>query len=228
MEARIARIEMILDQQSTSSQRLSLPMVLDGQNETQLPQPTPTEALNAASSDDPRAPGLDTSISLGAYPGSSITDLTPAAEFRANRTNPDLVDRGVLSLQQAEQHFAYYQENLDEHVYYVLENDDNLDKVRQRSSMLLAAICAVSASCNGTDDYEASLNALKAEASSILFARRYSFDDVRALCITVFWLTDVAVALSSLGKCSAHRSVSPIHTASQPSGSARSLTCIDA
>lgn len=119
--------------------------------------------------------------------------------FQGQR-RPDLISCGVISHQTAEALFTFYHEQLDHCLHYVLDPDDTLAKVRSRSSLLTSAICTVSAFCTGSNAYQSCLNALKTEVSRKMFATNHKFDDVRALCIGAFWLSEIAPALSGLGK----------------------------
>ncbi len=157
---------------------------------------------NRASAGPPNTITLNLSCSLGAFPASSMIDITFSGRqvmFQGQR-RPDLISCGVISHQTAEALFTFYHEHLDPCVHYVLEPDDTLAKVRSRSSLLTSAICTVSAFCTGSNSYQSCLNALKTEVSRKMFATNHKFDDVRALCIGAFWLGEIASALSGLGK----------------------------
>lgn len=167
--------------------------------ERNRPRKTPA---SRASTGTPNTITLNLSCSLGAFPASSMIDLTFSGQqvvFQGQR-RPDLISCGVISHQTAEALFTFYHEQLDHCVHYILEPDDTLARVRSRSSFLISAICTVSAFCTGSNIYSSCLNALKTEVSRKMFATNHKFDDVRALCIGAFWLSEIASALSGLGK----------------------------
>lgn len=163
------------------------------------PRKTPASRASTA---PPNMITLNLSCSLGAFPASSMIDLTLNGQqviFQGQR-RPDLISCGVISHQTAEALFTFYHEQLDHCLHYVLEPDDTLAKVRSRSSLLTSAICTVSAFCTGSNAYQSCLGALKTEVSRKMFATNHKFDDVRALCIGAFWLGEIASALSGSGK----------------------------
>ncbi|ETN40060.1 uncharacterized protein HMPREF1541_04335 [Cyphellophora europaea CBS 101466] len=140
---------------------------------------------------------LNFTCSLGAFPAASMTDvkraITPSASNSA-----DLVSQGTLSMSTAQELFDYYRSSLDRYIYRILPEHDTLCAVRTRSPLLVAAICATAAFCQGLPESEACLKALTDCVSRKLFAKDHTFDDIRALCIGAFWLNDVSYALCSL------------------------------
>ena len=96
-------------------------------------------------------------------------------------------------------HFAFYKSQLDPYLQHVLAENDTLDIVRSRSPILTAAICTVAAFCTDSPGYDASLKCLKDEVARKVFAVKYEFDDVRALCVGALWLRDISSALNGLG-----------------------------
>ncbi|KAL5364404.1 hypothetical protein BJX96DRAFT_187757 [Aspergillus floccosus] len=140
---------------------------------------------------------LNLSCGLGAFPASSILNMT----FSANQSTPDrpdLVSREVIPYDTAETFFCFYQQNLDPCIHHVLAEADTLTTTRSRSSLLTAAICTVAAFCTGSNHYQDCFNTLTNEVSGKMFSSHYTFDDVRALCIGAFWLNEISSALNGL------------------------------
>lgn len=148
----------------------------------------------------PRKATLNLYCHLGAFPASSVTNLTLTDEGTHQDYKPDLVSCGLITLQKAEDLFAFYRQNLDPCIHFILGENDTLASIRARSSLLTAAICTVAAFCVCSTDYKVCLNAFKHEVSGKLFSNRHTFDDVRALCIGALWLNEISSALNGLGK----------------------------
>lgn len=148
----------------------------------------------------PYSATLNLSCSLGAFPAASMVNVELGDGELDPGYRPDLISCGVISHQQAETYFRFYQQNLDPYIHCILAEDDNLANVRSRSSLLTAAVCTVAAFSTSSKDYRGCLNAFTKEISSKVFGGPYDFDDVRALCIGAFWLNEVASALNGLGE----------------------------
>ena len=149
---------------------------------------------------------LNLACSPGAFPASSLNSLVlkdNVVSFSSG--GPNLVTRGLISQQTWEEHFNFYSENLNPYIHHLLTDDDTLGpgrgaSIQERSSLLLAAICTVTAFCTGSDDFQTCFDAFMNEVSSKIFTNHHSFDDVRALCIGAFWLDNVSSALNALGE----------------------------
>jgi hypothetical protein len=156
---------------------------------------------------------LNLSCSLGSFPGSSIntlpvTDQETQSDYKPDLIScgevlgPDLISRGLISLEAAEEYFAVYQKSMEPCIYQILAADDCLAKIRARSSLLTAAICTVGSFCTDSTSHKRCQDAFLTEVSSRLFSRQHSFDDIRALCIGAFWLNKVSSTLIGLGMLS--------------------------
>ena len=130
--------------------------------------------------------------SLGAFPASSLLDVRFTEDTSGAAYLPDLISCGTISLDTANEHFVYYKEQLDPLIHRVLEENATLAVIRARSSLLTSAITTVAAFYTGSMDYKACLNAYQLAVCRKLFANKYEFDDVRALCIGAFWLNDIS------------------------------------
>ena len=142
---------------------------------------------------------LDLGVSLGAFPASSLRSQEQSTTTSPNNPPPDLVTRGVISSESAAHLLEFYKGCLDPYIHFMVAEDDSLGKLRERSSLLTAAICAVASLCSGSSDYQSCLDAFIQEVSLKVFAKEYSFDDVRAMCIGALWLVDMSSALNGLG-----------------------------
>lgn len=150
-------------------------------------------------SETPQTAALDLSCSLGAFPAFSMTssilqDFSP-------RQGSDLVSRGLIAIDIAENLFAFYQQKLDSYACHIFVDGDSLATIRRRSSLLTTAICTASAFCSGSHHYRSLFDQLQHEVSGKLFSSSYEFDDVRALCIGTLWLPEISKALNGLGEC---------------------------
>ena len=141
---------------------------------------------------------LDMSVSLGAFPASSLKKSTQSSE--AVNVKPDLISLGIISKESAEQHFTFYKDNLDPYAHHILGPTRSLDDIRTKPSLLIAAVCTTAAFCAGTNDYQSCFDAFVKEVSEKTFSVQYSFDDVRALCIGALWLNEISSALNALGQ----------------------------
>ncbi|KAH8646161.1 hypothetical protein BX600DRAFT_503807 [Xylariales sp. PMI_506] len=164
---------------------------------TRTSRNTPSTQANRTPN-DAGSTTLNLSCSLGAFPSASVVNVSNADVPITFASRPDLIACRRISLTAAQECFTYYKKNLDPCVHHILEPSDTLADVRLRSSLLTAAICAVSSLSTASQDFQACYNAFTAEVSEKLFSDHYTFDDVRALCIGAFWLHDVSSALNGL------------------------------
>ena len=143
---------------------------------------------------------LNVTGSLGAFPGSSLSDCTPTNDDAGSACLPDLISCRIVTVDAANTYFNFYREHLNPLIHHLLRDSTTLADVRGRSAMLTAAICTVATLCMGSRDHQACLKAYQNEVSRKLFSTSHSFDDVRALCIGAFWQSDISSALNGLGK----------------------------
>jgi len=134
---------------------------------------------------------LNLSCRLGSFPGSSIVALTNEHRTQFGslpKSQPDLISRGLVSLEDAEEYFTNYRRFMEPCIYQILAEDDCLANVRARSSLLTAALCTVGSFCATPAAHQKCYDSFVEEVSDRLFSGQHSFDDVRALCIVAFWL----------------------------------------
>ena len=142
---------------------------------------------------------VNLSCSRGAFPASALTHLPRSNESGYSGEKLDVIESGLLSIEAAEQCFAYFQEQLNPFLHYLVPRDDTLQTVRARSSLLTSAICTVASHCTLRKECPRLVEFLKKEVSSKTFCHKYTFDDVRALCIGAFWLNEVSSSLNLSG-----------------------------
>ena len=147
---------------------------------------------------------LDPAKGPGAIPASYVREVptTPSAgqQDQVAQTRSDIVSQGLVSLETAERYFSVYHDRLDHFVYNILADHDSLAGIRAKSSILVAVICAVSALHTVSSDFEVCYQAFRAEFAKQIFAKEYSFDDVRALIIGAFWLSELSWNLVGAGQ----------------------------
>lgn len=130
---------------------------------------------------------------------SEVADVSPASRIN-KRDGVDLIDRGVISLADAEEFFSIYCGRLDHFLYRILIDHHSLASVRASSGLLTAAICVVGALHKPSVHYHTCYQHFVQLVSARLFSKKDSHDDVRALCIGAFWLSDISWNLLGTGK----------------------------
>ena len=147
---------------------------------------------------------LDPANGPGAIPASYVREVptTPSAgqQDSTAQSRFDIVSQGLVSLETAERYFSVYHDCLDHFVYNVLADHDSLASIRAKSPILVAVICAVSALHTVSADFEVCYQVFRAEFTKQIFAKEYSFDDVRALIIGAFWLSELSWNLVGAGQ----------------------------
>lgn len=187
-----------------------LPGVLD-QNESHIPsrdqayEDFDTQNQISTSFNQPQQPWklvMDPAHGPGAIPASCVFEPSRASTDRqrsAVHPRSDIVSRGIISLATAEKHINLYRQRLDPIVYHILAEHDSLASIRSQSSLLVAAICAVSALNSASPDYKICYEAFRQEFAAQLLSKEHTFDDVRALCIGAFFLSDLSWNLVGAG-----------------------------
>ncbi|KAH6620267.1 fungal-specific transcription factor-like protein [Boeremia exigua] len=140
-------------------------------------------------------------------PMRSLYDLTRIRNLRSNvklrpGQNPELEDfiaQGVVSLPEAEDLFRHYFQGLRLYLWGgVLCPYDSLDAVRRRSSLLTAVVLTIAAlHTRGRDDaLEKCYGVFVSGAYSACLSRVQSVDDIRALLLASFYLSNLSWKLS--------------------------------
>ncbi|KAI5810275.1 hypothetical protein DFH27DRAFT_477090, partial [Peziza echinospora] len=199
---------------SPTDQRI-LPTSVDGSPKNSRPQSSKFyeqhySALNSAS--------------LSTNPMGSLYEVTKLRSLRSNSTaaangpgEDDLITRGLVSLEEAEELFDLFRSTLNHYLFDVALIHDNLTSVRASSSLLLASILTVSSLHRPASNSKANTppptrtfgvcyqHFLTLVSSSMFdFTAAQSgpqsytraLDNVRALSIAAFWLPDLSWKLS--------------------------------
>ena len=169
-----------------------------------LPQPDTTMTIEQPQqSEQGWEVVMDLNRGPGVVPASCVSEVSNAspATTRHNQADEfDLIDHGIITLDDAESFFHLYARRLDHFLYRILAEHTSLASVRKSSPLLTAAICAVGALHTPSNLYYACYQHFVSLASSKMFSKRNSHDDVRAFCIGAFWLSDISWTLVGAGK----------------------------
>lgn len=147
--------------------------------------------------------------SLVTAPMGSLYEVTQLSENRESSPGQnyapdqalvtDFISRGVVDIREAEELFYHFDVVLNRYLWdgALLAHKD-LTSVRRSSSMLLAAILAVTALHMPTKErvFDTCYTEFAKLASESMLGHHHTLDDIRALCIGAFWLADVSWKLS--------------------------------
>lgn len=147
--------------------------------------------------------------SLVTAPMGSLYEVTQLSENRESSPGEqyapdqaivtDFISRGVVDLPEAEELFYHFDQVLNRYLWDgALLPHENLTSVRRSSSMLSAAILAVTALHMPTKErtFDTCYTEFAKLASESMLGHHHTMDDIRALCIGAFWLADVSWKLS--------------------------------
>ncbi|KAF2107387.1 hypothetical protein BDV96DRAFT_298825 [Lophiotrema nucula] len=152
---------------------------------------------------------LDDESGLVTAPMRSLYDLTRIRNLRTStRWNPtassideDFIAQGIISASEAEELFTRWKEKHHQYLWAgMLMAHQTLDAVRRHSSLLTAAVLTVAAvhSPGQNDLLQRCYNAFVSLAYSTSLSRVHSLDDIRALCLAAFYLSNLSWKLSGL------------------------------
>jgi hypothetical protein len=152
---------------------------------------------------------LDEESGLVPAPMSSLYDLTRIRNLRssirwkpnANPMDEDFIAQGIISVAESEHLFSRYMENNQQLLWAgILCSHTTLDAVRRHSTLLTATILTVAAlHTPGRDDaLQKCYNIFVSLAYSTCLSRLHNLDDVRALCLAAFYLSNLSWKLSGL------------------------------
>ncbi|KAL2008354.1 hypothetical protein VTN00DRAFT_8336 [Thermoascus crustaceus] len=111
----------------------------------------------------------------------------------------DFISRGCVSLHEAEELFAYFSRTMNQLLWGgILLVHKDLTSVRRASSLLSAAVLTVAALHipNRTETLNRCYDEYVSLVSSMSLTRTHTLDDIRALCVGAFWLSDLSWKLS--------------------------------
>ncbi|KPI41979.1 Transcriptional activator of proteases prtT [Cyphellophora attinorum] len=162
------------------------------------PQSTILDTAKRATAQARGGSMLNLACNPGSFPGSALVGQSTNDEGYRPSTRADLIAKGVITERTAIELFEFYALHLDHFAYNLLPENAELPSIRSRSSLLTSAICTVAAFCSSAKCYQECLASFREEVNAELFTSQHTFDDVRALCIGSFWLSDLSTALSAL------------------------------
>lgn len=140
-------------------------------------------------------------------PMRSLYEVTKLRNFRNNfvgkpkvtMLEEDFISRGLISLQEAEELFAYFSRTMNQLLWggIILVHHD-LTSVRRASTLLSAAVLTVAALHipNRTDTLNRCYDEYVSLVSNMSLSRAHTLDDIRALCMGAFWLYELSWKLS--------------------------------
>jgi len=135
---------------------------------------------------------MDPDCGPAAIPGSVVSPVQSGMQQTKAEEQPDIISRGIATLEQAQAYLDIYQNRLDHFLYRIMGDRKTLDEVRRASPLLLASICAVGALHLGAPEFEVCYQEFVCLAAAQTFSRRNSIDDVRGLCVAAFWLSGIS------------------------------------
>ncbi|KAI1322385.1 C6 transcription factor [Xylariaceae sp. FL0255] len=111
----------------------------------------------------------------------------------------DVVRRGVITLENARKYQSVYQDRLDHFLYGILGDHGNatFEQLQQRSPILGTVVCAVGALHLASPDFDALYEEFVVLSTAMSFSKRNTTDDIQALLIGAFWISDLSSSLVS-------------------------------
>ncbi|KAH8596841.1 hypothetical protein B0O99DRAFT_509097 [Bisporella sp. PMI_857] len=136
---------------------------------------------------------IDLESSPGALPGHYLFSRTPPQPKGAE----DIITRSIISLKNAQAYFDEYQSRLDHFLYRILGDygTATLGRIREISPLLTTAICAVGALHLASPDFDLLYKEFVVLSAALSFSKRNAAEDVQALCIGAFWISDLSWSL---------------------------------
>ncbi|KAJ5211970.1 uncharacterized protein N7498_003616 [Penicillium cinerascens] len=170
------------------------------------PHATPQEGPGVVM-DVTREPSQEPDPELVPAPMRSLYEVTKLRNLRNNHIEAprktlleeDFITRGLISLHEAEELFAYFSRTMNQLLWggIILVHRD-LTSVRRASTLLSAAVLTVAALHipNRTDTLNRCYNEYVSLVSSMALTRAHTLDDIRGLCVGAFWLSELSWKLS--------------------------------
>lgn len=214
----MCKIEQLQTAVSQLLQQNNLPELSAFGSETTENQPAPKAREKDASRASMPAAAMDVTRENSQEPSLEDPELVPApmrslyevTKLRNLRSHPvnkprsrlleeDFISRGFVSVQEAEELFDYFSRFMNQLLWggIILVYSD-LTTARRASSLLSAAVLTVAALHipNKTETLVKCYDEFVSLVSSTSLTRHHTLDDVRALCIGAFWLSDLSWKLS--------------------------------
>lgn len=133
----------------------------------------------------------------------NVTNQSAASIFPISaRLEPDIVACGIISLEEAKELFDIYYNRLDHYVYRILGDIEDLSAIRERSPLLMAAICTVASLHHTSQDiaYDRCFQEFVRLGAARMFSGRNNLEDIMAFVIGAFWLPEVSWVLIGAGE----------------------------
>lgn len=168
----------------------------------------------------PNGPGVGLDIAREHSPDPDLQDpelvsapmgsLYEVTKLRNLRNNPvekprltlleeDFISRGLISVHEAEELFAYFSRTMNQLLWggIILVHRD-LTSVRRASTLLSVAVLTVAALHipNRTETLNVCYNEYVSLVSGMSLTRAHTLDDIRGLCVGAFWLSELSWKLS--------------------------------
>lgn len=187
-------IQKVKDAIEKLANHVSLPDVVQSMREVQTSPSHNSEQRGQASSRDHQSRWelvVDTDLGPDAAPGSYLARSDPCV---TTGVAEDIITLGIISYENAQACLDLYRDKLDHFPYRILGDraSCNLDVIRTASPLLLAAICSVSSLHKAPGDFDACYVHFRSIYMTRSIAKDPSVEDVRALCIGAFWLSDMS------------------------------------
>lgn len=127
------------------------------------------------------------------------SNLNSESQPASNSLEDDFISRGEMPLDEAEKLFEFFKRTMNQFLWggIALVHDD-LTSVRKSSSLLAAAIIVVASlhMPESQDTFNICYNEFTMLVSNSTLNRHHTLDEIRALAIGAFWLSDLSWQLS--------------------------------
>jgi hypothetical protein len=127
------------------------------------------------------------------------SNLNSDPQPASNSLEDDFISRGEMPLEEAEKLFAFFKKRMNQFLWggIALVHDD-LTSVRQSSPLLAAAIIVVASlhMSESQDTFNTCYSEFTLLVSRSTLHRHHTLDEIRALAIGAFWLSDLSWQLS--------------------------------
>jgi hypothetical protein len=147
---------------------------------------------------------MDPESGPAAIPASCVSTVpqteAPSLLPTGDRSRQDLITRAIISLDTAESLYRVYKEKLDHLLYGILKDHESFASIRASSPLLTAAVCTIGALHSSSPEFKACYDEFISLSTAQVFSKKNTADEVRALCIGAFWLSDVSWTLVGIGK----------------------------
>jgi hypothetical protein len=148
------------------------------------------------------ATGLATAPMLSLYNLNTVRTLSNSMRCSPVPTSPedDFIAQGLLPLIEAEELFVRYMQDICQYTWAgILFPYESLEAVRQKSSLLTAAVLTIAALNMGREEAtKRCYGIFVARTTNTCLSRPQNLDDIRAQALAAFYLPDLSWKLSGL------------------------------